>query len=128
MPSIILIDDDASLRDLMRLHLSRKGMAVTACEDAATGIREMLRARPDLLVLDLTLPDLGGLQVLQAVRGDAATKTLPVVLLTARRDIDTISEARRLGANAFLIKPVRLDKLTTTIMDELAKPAAAKRN
>lgn len=126
MTRIVLIDDDADLRGLIGLHLSRKGMQVDACEDAASGIRCILEACPDLLLLDLTLPDLGGLQVLQAVRGDAATRNLPVVLLTASRDIDTISRARQLGANAFLIKPVRLDKLTAAIMEELGKGTAAR--
>lgn len=126
MPRIMLIEDDDRLRNLIRLHLSRAGITVQACENAATGLKQILQVRPDLLVLDLLLPDMNGLQVLQALRGEAITKDLPVVVLTAKKDIDTISNARRFGANAYLIKPVRLDKLTKTILEELSRVASSE--
>ena len=128
MPRVMLIDDDANIRDLLQLHLSRLGMEVEAYEDAASGIRRVMHSCPDLLVLDLLLPDLGGLEVLQALRGEPATKDLPVVLLTSKRDIDTIARARQLGASAFLTKPVRNENLVETVLRELAKRADPSEN
>ncbi|MBI4290931.1 MAG: response regulator [Betaproteobacteria bacterium] len=124
MPRIVVIDDDVNMRDLLRIHLSRVGLAVEAFEDASLGIHSILENRPDLVVLDLLLPDLGGLEVLKALKSDLATKDLPVVVLTSRTDEATFTEAKRLGADAFLIKPISRDELTGTVLGQLAKRAA----
>jgi DNA-binding response OmpR family regulator len=119
MPRISVIDDDAYMRDLLRIHLSRAGMTVQVFEDAATGIRSLLETPPDLLVLDLMLPDLGGLEVLQALKADPASQHIPVIVLTSKTDDDTFTEAKRLGANAFLTKPIRREALIDSIWAQL---------
>ena len=119
MRRIAVIDDDRNMRDLLRIHLSAIGLAVEVYEDASTGIRAILETPPDLLVLDLMLPDLGGLEVLEALKGDPATKAIPVVALTSRTDEDTYAQARRLGANAFLTKPIRREDLIENVLNLL---------
>ena len=119
MRRIAVIDDDSYMRDLLRIHLSAIGLAVEVFEDAAAGIRGILNSPPDLLVLDLMLPDLGGLEVLQALKGDEATKHIPVVVLTSKTDDETYTQARRLGAGTFLTKPVRREDLIEGVLNLL---------
>ena len=119
MQRIAFIDDDPNMREMLRIHLSAIGFAVETFADAATGIRAILENPPDLLVLDLLLPDLGGLEVLQALKGDEATKDLRVIVLTSRTDDETLAEAKRLGADAFLTKPVRREELIEGVLNQL---------
>jgi DNA-binding response OmpR family regulator len=119
MKRIAVIDDDPNMRDMLRIHLSAIGLEVATFEDAATGIRSILENPPDVLVLDLLLPDLGGLEVLQALKGDAATKHVRVVVLTSRKDEETFAQARRLGADGFLTKPVKREELIEGILKQL---------
>ena len=109
------------MRDLLRIHLSRAGLTVQACADASTGIRSLLENPPDLLVLDLMLPDLGGLEVLQALKADPASKHIPVVVLTSKTDDETFAQAKLLGADAFLNKPVRREDLIDGVWAQLVK-------
>ena len=119
MRRIAVIDDDPNMRDLLRIHLSAIGVVVETYADAATGIRAIIENAPDVLVLDLTLPDLGGLEVLEALRGDTETKHIRVLVLTSRTDEDTHAQARRLGANAFLTKPIRREELVEGVLNLL---------
>ena len=119
MRRIAVIDDDPNMRDMLRIHLSAIGLAVETFVDASTGIRSILENPPDLLVLDLLLPDLGGLEVLQAVKGDAATKHVRVVVLTSRTDDETFAQAKRLGADAFLTKPIKREELIEGVLNQL---------
>lgn len=121
MRRIAVIDDDPNIRELLRIHLSAIGLIVEAFEDASAGIRSILKTPPDLVVLDLLLPDLGGLEVLEALKGDTATKDIPVVVLTSRKDNDTFAQAKQLGANAFLTKPVRREELIDGVLNQLMK-------
>lgn len=116
MPRISVIDDDPNIRELLRIHFSRIGFEVDVFEDAAKGIRSLLENPPDLLVLDLMLPDLGGLEVLQAVKGDPATKHVRVVVLTSRADDNNVAEAKRLGADAYLTKPILREELIESVL------------
>lgn len=124
MPRIAVIDDDRNIRDLLRIHLAGAGLGVDVYEDAAAGIRSILANRPDLVVLDLMLPDLGGLEVLNALKGDASTARMPVVVLTSLKDDSIFTEAKRIGADAFLTKPVSRDELIRTVLGQLARSAA----
>jgi DNA-binding response OmpR family regulator len=128
MKRIAVIDDDANMRDLLRIHLSAVGLVVEVYADASTGIRSILHNPPDLLVLDLLLPDLGGLEVLQALKGDPATKGLQVIVLTSRTDIDTFVQAKQLGADAFLTKPIRREELMECILNQLTKRVASSQD
>lgn len=123
MPRIAVIDDDAFMRDLLRIHLSGVGLTVDTFEDAATGIRAIMENRPDLVVLDIMLPDLGGIELLAALKFDEATKNIPVVMLTSITDDNCFMAAKRLGANAFLNKPVSREDLIGTVLKQLSNPA-----
>jgi DNA-binding response OmpR family regulator len=124
MPRILAIEDDPIMRELLRMHLSKCGMTVDLAEDAAVGIRALLLSPPDLIILDPGLPFLGGLEVLKALKGEPATRSIPVLILTSRTDEDCYREATRLGADLFLTKPVKRDQLVDSVMSLLEKKAA----
>ena len=112
--TVLIIEDDAAFRDLLALHLSRAGYQVLVAEDAAAGGPMLLSARPDLLLLDILLPYLGGLELLEAMRHDPEVGQTPVVCVTSMRDDATYIRAMELGAEAVLTKPVRVEELLAT--------------
>ena len=127
MANIVVIEDDVSFLDLLRVHLASAGHEVHAAEDAALGLRAVITEAPDLILLDLTVPYLDGFEMIKALRNDTATKEIPVVVLTARADDETFAEARRLGASQFLTKPVTRDALIRAINAQLAASGVKKR-
>src|SRR3984893_3194841 len=100
---ILVVDDDAELRDLLRDYLVRQGIEVSVLHDAANLERRLERERPDLIVLDLMMPGVDGLTALRKLR--AAGDDIPVIMLTARADdVDRIV-GLELGADDYLGKP-----------------------
>ncbi|MEK7437900.1 MAG: response regulator [Pseudomonadota bacterium] len=117
--SVLVIEDDFAFRDLLGMHLASAGYKVLIAEDAAVGGRMLLSSKPDLLVLDILLPFLGGLELLQALRLDPNVGQTPVVCVTSMRDDATYIKAMQLGAAAVLTKPVRADELLATVAKAL---------
>src|SRR3972149_11252498 len=99
---ILIVDDEAHLVELVRLYLERDGFRVESASDGAQGLRLALELRPALIILDLMLPQLDGLEVCRRVRADS---DVPIVMLTARdEDIDKII-GLELGADDYMTKP-----------------------
>jgi DNA-binding response OmpR family regulator len=119
LAKIVVIEDDVTLLDLLRVHLTGAGHEVLTAEDAALGLRAVITEAPDLILLDLMIPYLDGFEMLKVLRNDPATNKIPVVVLTGRDDDETFAEARRLGASQFLTKPVARDVLIGAIETQL---------
>lgn len=113
--TVLVIEDDAAFRSLLALHLSRAGYKVLAAEDAAVGGAMLLASRPDMLVLDILLPYLGGLDFLEAMRHDPDVGRTPVICLTGMRDDANYIRAMELGAEAVLAKPLRVEELLAAL-------------
>jgi DNA-binding response OmpR family regulator len=128
LAKIVVIEDDPTFLDLLRVHLASAGHEVLTAEDAALGLRAVITEQPDLILLDLTVPYLDGFEMIKVLRNDPATKKIPVVVLTGRRDDETFAQARKLGASQFLTKPVARDLLIRTIETQLGavKPGSVK--
>jgi two-component system alkaline phosphatase synthesis response regulator PhoP/two-component system response regulator VicR len=122
LAKIVVIEDDVTFLDLLRVHLASAGHEVLTAEDAALGLRAIITEGPDLILLDLTVPYLDGFEMIKALRNDPATKSIPVVVLTGRGDDETFAQARKLGASHFLTKPVARDVLIRAIETQLAAP------
>ena len=127
MAKIVVIEDDLSFLGLLRVHLASAGHEVLTAEDAAVGLRAVITEAPDLILLDLAVPYLDGFEMLKVLRNDAATKAIPVIVLTGRGDDEAFAEASRLGASQFLTKPVTRDALIRAIDAQLAASRAQKR-
>ncbi|MCW2928726.1 MAG: sensor hybrid histidine kinase [Thermoleophilia bacterium] len=111
-PRILLVDDDAAARRMMRRVLERAGYLVEEAGDGRTGLDAALDDRPALVLLDLRMPgELSGFDVARALRADARTATLPIVVVSASTMHDARSLASSIGCDAFLEKPVDFDEL-----------------
>src|SRR5438132_7703551 len=101
----MVIEDEKEIRELVRYNLERAGFSVAAAADGESGLDRIFSARPDALVLDLMLPGLNGLEILREVRGEPATRDLPVLVLTARgAEMDKLLGFER-GADDYVTKP-----------------------
>src|SRR5258705_213059 len=114
MQQILVVDDEIGIRELLSEILSDEGYAVKLAENASQAREQRTRARPDLLLLDIWMPDTDGITLLKewASRGQL---TMPVVMMSGHGTIDTAVEATRIGAYDFLEKPIALAKLLATV-------------
>lgn len=126
MAQILIIDDDVMLLDLLQLHLSGRSVDVQVAEDAVIALRSIIKSPPDLIVLDLGLPYLNGMEVLSAVKGDPKTSHIPVIVITGHDNDTEYVRARELGADAFLNKPVTRDALVNEIFSRLSRQVASR--
>ncbi|MES2942086.1 MAG: response regulator transcription factor [Pseudomonadota bacterium] len=106
---LLLIEDDASMQTALQRTLSRRGMEITGCTDGRLAIAQWTSTQPDVVVLDLSLPGLDGLQVLELAREQGLTT--PVLILTARGTVGDRIMGLNLGADDYLPKPFDLDEL-----------------
>ena len=125
MPSLLLVDDDAAIRDLLGRFFGRKGWTVHEVGTGTAAIRTYEAERCDLVLLDLELPDLNGIPILQRLREHDEDVT--VIMLTGHADIEVAVEAMRLGAENFLTKPFELDHLSA-VVDRAAEKARLRRH
>jgi DNA-binding response OmpR family regulator len=118
---LLIIEDDVTMLDLLRVHLKAVGHSVRVASDAADGIRYILADKPDLILSDVGMPYLDGMELLHALRGDPETRRIPVIFLTGRDDDDTLVKARQLGVDDFLTKPIQVEDLLSAIDKVLKK-------
>jgi DNA-binding NtrC family response regulator len=117
MPAILIVEDEAKMRRLLELNLGEDGFTTFSAGDAETGLK-LLRENPiDLVVTDLKLPGMNGLEFLQAVKRQNAA--LPVVVMTAFGTVETAVEAMKLGASDYVLKPFSLAEMRMVIRKEL---------
>ena len=112
---VLLVDDEDSLRKVMRDLLERDGYVVTEARDGVQALDQVDRVGPDIIVLDLNLPGLDGYGVLSHLRSRPATASIPVIVLTAKGDEDNEVRVFELGANDFLTKPFRARALSARL-------------
>ena len=111
---ILIVDDEADLRELLKSVLE-SDYAVTTAENAAALQKHFLHEAPDIVLLDLKLPKLSGLDVLKQVRADPRTELLPVVILTSSNEDEDILSCYRSGANSYVRKPVEFERFADAV-------------
>ena len=104
--SILIAEDEADIRELFTLILSAAGYQVTTVPDGVAALTRLAYAPPALMLLDLNMPKVDGLEVLAAIRTVEAWKDVPILVLTASGMGDNLVKARRLGARGYLLKPI----------------------
>ena len=123
---ILVVDDEVGIRELLREILEESGYRVSTAATAAEADTYWATERPDLVLLDMSLPDRDGLALIRAW-ATSGRLPLPVVMLSAYGTIDSAVEATRSGAQDFLEKPVTLHRLLETVARTLATPRASSR-
>jgi DNA-binding NtrC family response regulator len=122
MATILVVDDELGIRALLSEILSDEGHSVELAENAAQARAIRERVRPDLVLLDIWMPDVDGITLLKEW-GASSLLTMPVIMMSGHGTIDTAVEATKVGAIAFLEKPITLQKLLRAVEQALAKPA-----
>ena len=115
LAKLLIIEDDPSMLELLRVHLRAVGHAVRTASDAAEGIRAILAEPPDLILSDIAMPYLDGMELLRALRSEPLTRQIPVIFLTGRTDDDTLTKASELNPDDFLTKPIQDEDLLASI-------------
>lgn len=122
MPSILIIDDEEDIRELITMNLLREEKYdIIEAADGLEGLHLAKKKRPDLIILDLMLPEMDGLTVYNRVRDDARTKEIPVIMLTARGRLEEKIEGLELGADDYLPKPFSPKELILRVRNLLRR-------
>jgi CheY-like chemotaxis protein len=116
--TILIVDDDPSIRELLRLHLSSAGYDVHVAADAIAAGYMVLRSPPDLIISDVNMPHMDGFEFIAALKADKSIPDIPVIFLTSLEEGN--HRGRALGAVGYLTKPVRADYLLTMVAKHVA--------
>ncbi len=125
MANILVVDDELGIRDLLWEILNDEGHNVEVAENAAQARAARLRDRPDLVLLDIWMPDTDGVTLLKEW-SSAGALTMPVIMMSGHATIDTAVEATKIGALAFLEKPITMQKLLKAVEQGLARGLVRK--
>ena len=120
MANILVVDDELGIRDLLSEILFDEGHQVELAENAAMAREARQRMRPDLVLLDIWMPDTDGVSLLKEW-ATTGLLNMPVIMMSGHATIDTAVEAVKIGAHAFLEKPITLQKLLTAVEQGLAR-------
>lgn len=124
---VVLFDDEPDNRDLLKLYLEQDGMTVSTFESAVDCVITVLAERPDVVLLDMMMPDVDGFEAARRLRACEATREIPIIALTALADGDTNAKALAAGCNLCLIKPLDFRLLTAALQQCLnGSPQTAK--
>jgi DNA-binding NtrC family response regulator len=117
---ILVIDDDPGVVELLREFLEKQGYAVDSAPNSREGLSRIVATRPDLVLLDIRMPDMDGMRALQLVRTIAPA--LAVIMVTANEDIAMARETLRVGAVDYVAKPLDLDYLARAVAAAVGRP------
>ncbi len=122
MAKILLVEDNEMNRDMLSRRLVRRGYEVIVAEDGAAGVEAVRLHRPDLVLMDMSLPVMDGWEATRQLKASDETRGVPVVALTAHAMAGDEQKAREAGCDSYETKPVELTRLLAKIEALLAKP------
>jgi len=117
--SVLIVDDEPMARTLLRLMLVRAGFHVSEAEDGFDALEKVRKSQPDVVLLDVMMPGMDGFTVCEKLRNETATAELPIIMLSAKTDLDSINKGLRAGATIYLTKPISPEELTQHVKDAL---------
>ncbi|TMD07010.1 MAG: response regulator [Chloroflexi bacterium] len=120
---VLFIEDDPAIAEMYALKLDLDGYAVSVAADGESGLEMARQGQPQAIFLDIRLPQMDGFAVLEALRSDPATQTIPILMLSNYSDPDYIGRAMNLGAAAYLIKTETSPADLSKRLAELGAPA-----
>lgn len=103
--TVLIIEDESDIANLVKFHLEKAGHTAIVAATGRMGLESIARQRPDLIILDIMLPDLDGLEVCRKIKRDAATSAIPVLMVSARGEENDIVAGLELGAEDYVTKP-----------------------
>jgi CheY-like chemotaxis protein len=115
MPTILLVEDNEMNRDMLSRRLERKGFTVLTAGDGALGIAAAHASRPDVILMDMSLPVVDGWEATRRLKADPATRRIPIIALTAHAMVSDRFKALEAGCDEYDTKPVEFQRLLTKI-------------
>ena len=122
MGIILSIEDDSTISNILRIFLERFGYRFYSATSAVAGLEMAYETNPDVIIMDLLMPEMNGWEVIERLREDS---DIPIIVLSALNDSDSKNRAFEAGADAYLTKPFRFDNLKDSIDDVFESPGAA---
>ncbi|HEY7665845.1 MAG TPA: response regulator [Xanthobacteraceae bacterium] len=119
MPKILLVEDNEMNRDMLTRRLTRNGFEVVVAVDGEQAVAMAAAAKPDLILMDMSLPVMDGLEATRQVKAEPATRSIPVIALTANALVEDRERALAAGCDDFDTKPVELPRLIEKIKVQL---------
>jgi DNA-binding response OmpR family regulator len=119
---VLVVDDENSVGTLLRFTLRQKGYRVEIAESAAQGLEKARAGSFDLVILDVALPGIDGIEACQLLKSMEAYAETPIIMISSRSDSVTIEKARLAGAADYLVKPFTFEELQRRIEDQLSRP------
>ncbi len=119
--SILVVDDEPMARNLLRLMLVREGFDVLEAANGTAALALLEESSPDLMVLDVMMPGMDGMAVCETLRSRADFEGLPVLMLSARTDAESVRQGLESGATRYLRKPISADELTSHVREILTR-------
>jgi two-component system alkaline phosphatase synthesis response regulator PhoP len=120
--SVLVIDDENSVGTLLRFSLRQRGFRVDTADSAAEGFRKAEQGSFDLIVLDVALPGVDGIEACRQLKTLEQYAEAPIIMISSRGDSVTVDRARRAGAADYLVKPFTFEELLKRIQDQLSRP------
>lgn len=111
MPKVLIVEDNEMNRDMLSRRLERRGFSVVIAVDGAEGVSMAKAEKPDLVLMDMSLPVMNGWEATRIIRADAATAAIPVIALTAHSMPGDREKAMEAGCNDYDVKPVEMSRL-----------------
>lgn len=112
---ILMIDDETDLIKVIHARLAGIGCDFISAENGIEGLVRAAKEKPDLILLDVMMPKMDGLDVLKKLKNGADTRSIPVIMLTAKDDIKSISASKELGAVDYIVKPFNQEGLVASV-------------
>jgi len=119
-PRILVVDDEPPIREILKFQLENAGFEVACAEDGAEGLQMVEERPPDLVLLDLMIPQMDGYEVCRRLKRDYSTRHIPVIILTARGELDEKLKGLESGANDYVTKPFSVPELLIRVKNVLS--------
>jgi len=114
-PTVLIVEDVEDTRYFMRLAMEQLGYLVIEAADGAKAVEIALRERPDVILMDLSIPVMDGIAATTSIRTNEEMREVPIIALTAHQEVDLRSEAKASGFDAYVTKPIDVDFLDDLI-------------
>lgn len=119
-PHILVLEDDPDVQTLLRKQLTAHGFKVSLASDGLDGLMKLESLAPDLMICDVMMPNLDGIEFVKAIKANNVTQKIPVIFLTAKTDPRSMIEGINVGARFYVTKPFQIDDLLSKIKRALA--------
>jgi DNA-binding response OmpR family regulator len=118
---VLVVEDEESLLKLESILLSSKGYSVTGVMDGKSALEEVRTNRPDLVILDVMLPEIDGFEVCRRIKEDPDVSHIPVLILTAKKTSQDLARGQQVGCDAYMTKPFKSAKVLDMVQELLSR-------